>query len=79
MADSSELITIVRKSSREEYRFTRETYQGRTFAQVRVWYGVDGGEMKPGRAGISVKPDRLDEVIAALQVTRNKLTGGDPL
>jgi hypothetical protein len=56
----------IRKSDSERLRVTISEYRGRTFIDLRVWYSTENGELKPGRAGVSLRPDQIAEVTQGL-------------
>jgi hypothetical protein len=58
----------IRKSDSERLRITISEYRGRTFIDLRVWYSIESGEFKPGRAGVSLRPDQIAEVVQGLLV-----------
>ena len=65
--DPSCLLDI-RKSDSERIRINISDYRGRTFIDLRVWYSTESGEFKPGRAGVSLRPDQIAEVVQGLLV-----------
>ena len=50
----------------EVLRVERTTFNGRTFVQVRCFYTGSGGELLPGRAGVTIRDNELESVAAAL-------------
>ncbi|KVN81491.1 hypothetical protein WJ96_33235 [Burkholderia ubonensis] len=58
----------LRRSDSERLRVTVSEYRGRTLIDVRIWFVVDGGEWKPGRAGVSLRPEQAGEVMQALRL-----------
>ncbi|MDN7875460.1 transcriptional coactivator p15/PC4 family protein [Burkholderia aenigmatica] len=58
----------LRRSDSERLRVTVSEYRGRTLIDVRVWFVVDGGEWKPGRAGVSLRPEQAGELMQALRL-----------
>lgn len=58
----------VRRSDSERLRVTVSEYRGRTLIDLRIWFVTDGGEWKPGRAGVSLRPDQVGEVMQALRL-----------
>lgn len=58
----------IRKSDSERLRINISAYKGRTFIDLRVWYSTASGEFKPGRAGVSLRPDQIAEVVQGLMV-----------
>ncbi len=66
-ADANTFLDI-RKSDSERIRINISDYRGRTFIDLRVWYSTENGEFKPGRAGVSLRPDQIAEVVQGLLV-----------
>ncbi|MDN7950417.1 transcriptional coactivator p15/PC4 family protein [Burkholderia multivorans] len=58
----------LRRSDSERLRVTVSEYRGRTLIDVRIWFVVDGGEWKPGRAGVSLRPEHVAELMQALRL-----------
>ena len=56
----------VRKSDSERLRIQISEYRGRTFIDFRTWYSIESGEFKPGRAGVTIRPDQVSEVVQGL-------------
>jgi hypothetical protein len=52
----------------ERLRVTLSEYRGRELVDVRVWYVTESGEWKPGRAGVSLRPAQIGEVVQALML-----------
>lgn len=65
--DAERLLATIPKNRREEIRITRSAFNGHEFVQLRVWFRADDGEMRPGKAGISIRPNQVDEVVEALK------------
>ncbi|WP_321808078.1 transcriptional coactivator p15/PC4 family protein [Burkholderia sp. BCC1993] len=66
--DHSTCFLDTRRSDSERLRITVSEYRGRTLVDLRVWFVTDGGEWKPGRAGVSLRPDQVGEVMQALRL-----------
>lgn len=50
-------------------RLVVKTFKGRRYVDLREWYTDDGGELKPGKKGISLTPEQWAKVkLAASQV-----------
>ncbi|WP_165651200.1 transcriptional coactivator p15/PC4 family protein [Burkholderia gladioli] len=64
---SAEFLDI-RRSETERLRVTMDEYRGRMLVDVRVWYVEPGGEWKPGRSGVSLRPEQLAQVVQALML-----------
>ncbi|WOD18964.1 transcriptional coactivator p15/PC4 family protein [Paraburkholderia kirstenboschensis] len=58
----------LRKSDSERLRITISEYRGRTLVDLRVWYSTESGEFKPGRAGVSLRPDQVPEIVQGLML-----------
>lgn len=60
------LITQIPKNSREEYRVSRDDFQGHDLINIRVFFVSKDGEMLPGKQGVAFKAELLPEFIVAL-------------
>ncbi|VVG71651.1 hypothetical protein PAP18089_02636 [Pandoraea apista] len=58
----------IRKSDSERLRITISEYRGRTFIDLRTWYSTETGEFKPGRAGVTLRPDQIAEIVQGLML-----------
>ena len=54
----------------EMVRIVREDYKGTDLVNVRVWYRVDNGEMRPSKTGITINGNQIDQLIEALQAVK---------
>ena len=59
--------TVIEKNSRESIVVSETEYKGNKYVDVRVFY-KDGPEetLKPTRKGVSIRPEQVAELIAAL-------------
>lgn len=64
-------IATIPKNSTEEIRITLGSYKGHELFNARVWFEGEDGTMRPGKAGIAFKLDKLpafaEAVAAALK------------
>ena len=67
MSTPTEFLDI-RRSDSERLRITISEFKGRTFIDLRVWYSTESGEFKPGRAGVSLRPEQVGEVVQGLML-----------
>lgn len=58
----------IRKSDSERLRVTISEYRGRAYVDLRTWYSIESGGFKPGRAGVSLRPDQIAEVVQGLML-----------
>jgi hypothetical protein len=61
------LIASIPKNSREEIHVSRDEYNGHDLINLRVFYDVGEGDMRPGKQGVAVKATLLPDVLNALQ------------
>ena len=54
------------RNSREVIRVSLSEYEGRRIVDVRVWYADRTGDMKPGRAGLTLGIAHLEKLADAL-------------
>jgi predicted Zn-dependent peptidase len=65
-------VADVPKNAREVLRVELTTYNGHELVNLRVWYGAGGDDMRPGKAGVALRVEKLpllreaiDKAIAA--------------
>jgi hypothetical protein len=58
----------IRKSDSERLRIQISDYRGRTFIDFRTWYSTENGELKPGRAGVTIRADQVSQVVQGLML-----------
>lgn len=66
--DGNTCFLDLRRSDTERLRVTVGEYRGRPRIDLRLWFVVDGGAWKPGRAGVSLRPEQAGEVMQALRL-----------
>jgi hypothetical protein len=69
------LIATVPKNAREEVRVSLTEYKGYALIDVRTYAefaSAGDGERKPTPKGVSLKVERLPELIAALQAAQSQ-------
>ena len=57
---------IITKHSREEIRITHGDFKGHDIVNLRVFFTVGEGEMRPGKQGVASSAALLPEVLQAL-------------
>ena len=65
------VIAQIPKNGSEEYRVTSETFKGTPLVHLRIWYR-DGEDFSPSHKGVAMHPEKLPEIIAALQAASPK-------
>lgn len=60
------VVAVVRKNSKEEIRISFDVFNGHQLFNARVWFEAEDGTMRPGKAGLAFKVDRLAEFHAAV-------------
>ena len=71
----AEVLALIPRNNRNKLRITREHHRGHSFVSLREWFVSRDGELRPGKMGMTIQPDELDDVIASLQAARLKCTG----
>lgn len=69
-------ILTFQKNSRESVVISLTEYRGQDYADIRIWFTDQAGELKPSQKGVSVKPENLPDVIRALQAAQERLGAG---
>lgn len=73
IVDNSSVFLDIRKSDSERLRIGVSEYRGRVSVDLRVWYSVEGGEYKPGRAGVTLRPNQVTEVVQGLMLAARSI------
>ncbi len=69
----SKLLGIVGKNSRERIEVRAAEYQGHQFVDVRTyWRSGDEDEWRPSKKGVTLRPELVGELIAALKKAEHK-------
>ena len=58
--------TVIEKNSRESIVVSEIEYKGNKYIDVRVFYKDPDGDLKPTRKGVSLRPEKVAELVAAL-------------
>ena len=58
--------TVIEKNSRESIVVSEIEYKGSKYVDVRVFYKDTDGSLKPTRKGVSLRPEKVAELVAAL-------------
>jgi len=58
--------TVIEKNSRESIVVSEIEYKGNKYIDVRVFYKDTDGSLKPTRKGVSLRPEKVAELVAAL-------------
>ena len=58
--------SVIEKNSRESVVVSETEYKGNKYVDVRVFYKDTDGTLKPTRKGVSLRPEKVAELVAAL-------------
>ena len=58
--------TVIEKNSRESIVVSETEYKGNKYVDVRVFYKDTDGSLKPTRKGVSLRPEKVAELVTAL-------------
>lgn len=61
------VIAEIEKNRRETVRVSLSAYEGHDLASLRVWFKADDDQMRPGKAGLALRLDRVPALIEGLQ------------
>jgi len=67
------IIGEIERNDTERLRIEASNYKGSDFISVRIYYLADNGEWRPTKKGITVKPDKVDELIGFLTEGKSKI------
>jgi hypothetical protein len=69
------VVGEVERNETETLRISTEEFKGRAYIDVRIYFADNEGEWKPTKKGVTINPDKLDQVIALLREAQEKLKG----
>ena len=58
--------TVIEKNSKESIVVSETEYKGNKYIDVRVFYKDTDGNLKPTRKGVSIRHEKVTELVAAL-------------
>jgi hypothetical protein len=56
------LIGEIERNATERVRISTESYKGRDYLDVRIYYQDNNGEWKPTKKGVTISPEKIDEL-----------------
>jgi|GEM_PF-3473554 len=62
------LIGEIQKNSRERLRVTVGQYKGHEYVGIRIWFVGPDGQYRSSRAGVTLKPSLMPQLMQALGV-----------
>ncbi|MEN8154701.1 MAG: transcriptional coactivator p15/PC4 family protein [Acidobacteriota bacterium] len=69
------VIGEIERNETERLRIEVSNYKGVDFISIRIYYLADNGEWRPTKKGITVKPEKADELIGFLTKARDSKPG----
>ena len=70
----STVVAEMEKSVNEKILFSLSEFKGKSYADIRVYYEDDDGELKPTKKGITIALDRFSEFKKHLQALEEFLS-----
>lgn len=67
MNGDEQVVAEFAKNSREVVRVYLHEYEGHDLVGVRVFYRAEGGELRPGKAGLNLRVALLPALLAAIE------------
>jgi len=69
------VVGQVERNEAEVLRISTEEFKGRAYVDVRIYFADNEGEWKPTKKGVTINPDKVDQVIELLREAQEKLKG----
>ncbi len=66
------VVGDLERNPTEVVRVSAEEFKGRKYIDIRIYFKNDEGEWKPTKKGVTVQPERLDDLIALLTKARGQ-------
>lgn len=61
------ILGEIQKNATEIIRVSKESFKGKDYLDIRIYFQNDEGEWKPTKKGITLSPEKVDELIEILQ------------
>ncbi len=61
------IIGEIQKNATENIRISKESYKGKEYVDIRIYFQNDEGEWKPTKKGVTLSPEKIDELLEILQ------------
>jgi len=55
------ILGEIERNATERIRVSTESYKGRDYLDIRIYYQDNEGEWKPTRKGVTVSPEKAEE------------------
>jgi len=68
------LASFERCGGYEELRISIDTYRGRRYINVRIWYQAEDGSFRPTKRGVTIRENEIEKAIKALRLAKAKAT-----
>lgn len=69
------VIGEIERNPTERLRVSTESYKGRDYIDVRIYYEADDGEWKPTKKGVTIAPDKAEEFIELVSKASKEMGG----
>jgi hypothetical protein len=69
------VVGQVERNPTEVLRISTEEFKGRAYIDLRIYFEDGEGEWKPTKKGVTINPEKLEEVIGLLREAQEKLKG----
>jgi hypothetical protein len=61
MSDGAKILREFKRNAGDTLRVSLNTYKGRTYIDLRLFYQDANGELRPTKKGVTVTPELWDE------------------
>ncbi|MGD9580414.1 MAG: transcriptional coactivator p15/PC4 family protein [Vampirovibrionia bacterium] len=69
-----QLLAAIERNATEELQIAINEYKGKQYVDLRIFYTNDDGDSwNPTKKGVTVAPDKIDEVMDALAKAKEEL------
>lgn len=61
------IVIDIARNDLEIVRVEKREFKGHEFVDIRIYYQDESGEWKPTKKGVTINPDKIDELVEALK------------
>lgn len=74
MSEEAKLLGVIERNATEEIHIAVKEYKGKKYVDLRIFYTTDEGDnWLPTKKGITVAPDKIEDVKLALTRAQEEL------
>lgn len=67
------ILGEIERNPTEVLRISLENFKGRDYIDLRIYFQDDNGEWKPTKKGVTLSPDKIEDIIGFFNKAKEEL------